>query len=101
MDRVVVLVLRALLRAYQLFLSPLLGSACRFSPTCSHYAREALDRHGAMRGSWLAARRVARCHPFAAGGIDPVPAGPLGSSTPVRDSGGLRRPLVAAKERDA
>jgi putative membrane protein insertion efficiency factor len=60
-------------RAYQMFLGPLLPAACRYYPTCSAYAIEALERHGAIRGSWLAARRVARCHPFRAGGYDPVP----------------------------
>lgn len=60
-------------RGYQLFFSPWLGSSCRFEPTCSHYALQALDRHGAARGSWLAARRLLRCHPGCAGGHDPVP----------------------------
>ena len=60
-------------RAYQMFLGPLLPAACRYYPTCSAYALEALERHGAIRGSWLAARRIARCHPFRAGGYDPVP----------------------------
>lgn len=59
--------------AYRLFLSPWLGSACRFEPTCSRYALEALDRHGAAIGSYLAARRVLRCHPWCHGGLDPVP----------------------------
>ena len=61
------------LRGYQLLLSPLLGQKCRFYPTCSNYAIEALRVHGAARGSWLAARRVGRCHPWKAGGVDPVP----------------------------
>ena len=59
--------------AYKRFLSPLLPPACRFSPTCSEYAREAVTRHGVRRGLWLALRRLARCHPFHAGGADPVP----------------------------
>ncbi|HEY1726079.1 MAG TPA: membrane protein insertion efficiency factor YidD [Steroidobacteraceae bacterium] len=63
-----------LIRGYQLTISPLLGPRCRFYPSCSHYAIEALQRHGSVRGSWLALRRVARCHPFDGGGYDPVPA---------------------------
>ncbi len=65
-----------LLRGYQLLLSPMLGQNCRFYPTCSHYAIEALRTHGAARGSWLAARRVCRCHPWNAGGVDLVPPVP-------------------------
>lgn len=65
--------LLALLRVYKVALSPYLGSQCRFFPTCSDYAREAVSRHGAARGSWLAACRLCRCHPFTAGGYDPVP----------------------------
>src|SRR3954464_13583309 len=61
------------IRGYQLFLSPLLPPSCRFTPSCSQYALEAVPRHGALRGSWLAARRLARCHPFHPGGFDPVP----------------------------
>lgn len=60
-------------RAYQVVLSPLMGGRCRFTPTCSHYAIDALRTHGAARGSWLAARRVCRCHPFGGQGYDPVP----------------------------
>ncbi|MFO1429377.1 MAG: membrane protein insertion efficiency factor YidD [Candidatus Competibacteraceae bacterium] len=62
-----------LLRAYQLVLSPLLGNHCRFYPSCSHYAVEAIERHGPWRGSLLAVRRLLRCHPWHPGGIDPVP----------------------------
>ncbi|MEW6272444.1 MAG: membrane protein insertion efficiency factor YidD [Thermodesulfobacteriota bacterium] len=65
--------LRALLRAYQLVLSPLLGPACRFAPSCSEYAREAIERHGAARGTLLALRRLSRCHPLGGSGFDPVP----------------------------
>lgn len=65
-----------MVRAYRFFLSPWLGSACRFEPTCSAYALEALTRHGAMAGSALTVARVGRCHPWCAGGVDPVPAAP-------------------------
>jgi uncharacterized protein len=61
------------IRAYQMSLSPLLGPRCRFHPSCSHYALEAIERHGAARGGWLAAKRIARCHPLNPGGYDPVP----------------------------
>mgnify|MGYP001817128366 CR=1 FL=1 len=67
------MVARALIRAYQLTLSPFIGNQCRFHPSCSNYALEALDTHGALKGSWLALRRLGRCHPFTAGGLDPVP----------------------------
>jgi hypothetical protein len=65
--------LLALLRAYQYALRPMLGANCRFAPSCSDYAREAIERHGALAGIWLAMRRVARCHPYRPGGYDPVP----------------------------
>jgi uncharacterized protein len=63
-----------LLNAYRRFISPLLAERCRFYPSCSAYALEAVQAHGALRGSWLAVRRLSRCHPFHAGGLDPVPA---------------------------
>jgi uncharacterized protein len=63
----------ALVRAYRLLLQPLLGNRCRFEPTCSAYAMGALQRHGALAGSYLAAARIARCHPWCAAGFDPVP----------------------------
>lgn len=65
--------LMGVVRVYRIFLSPWLGSACRFEPTCSVYALQALQAHGAAGGSYLAAARVARCHPWCAGGLDPVP----------------------------
>ena len=60
-------------RGYQYFLSPFFAGACRFHPGCSHYAQEAIERHGARRGAWLALLRLLRCQPFCAGGFDPVP----------------------------
>ena len=67
------LVLVYLVKGYQVSLSPLLPPSCRYYPSCSAYAVEALERHGALRGSWLALRRILRCHPFRPGGFDPVP----------------------------
>jgi uncharacterized protein len=65
--------LLALIRGYQYTLRPLLGANCRFAPSCSDYASEAIARHGALKGMWLALRRVLRCHPYHPGGFDPVP----------------------------
>ena len=67
------MLLIGLIRLYRYFISPLLGSRCRFHPSCSEYAVEALQRHGAWRGTWLAMRRLSRCHPWHSGGFDPVP----------------------------
>lgn len=67
------LLLRGLIRCYQLLISPLLPPSCRYLPTCSHYAAEAITTHGPLKGSWLALRRLLRCHPWGAGGYDPVP----------------------------
>ena len=66
-------VLLAGVRGYQYLVSPMLGNNCRFYPSCSDYAREALERHGSLHGSWLAVRRLCRCQPFHPGGYDPVP----------------------------
>ncbi|HWI25811.1 MAG TPA: membrane protein insertion efficiency factor YidD [Stellaceae bacterium] len=66
-------VLRGLIRAYQLLISPLLPPSCRYLPSCSSYAAEAIEIHGALRGSWLALRRLLRCHPWGGSGYDPVP----------------------------
>lgn len=66
-----------LIRIYQMGISPWLGNHCRFYPSCSQYACEALERHGVLRGGWLAIRRVLRCHPWHPGGVDPVPEPPL------------------------
>jgi uncharacterized protein len=71
-------VLIAPITFYQRFVSPLFAPRCRFAPSCSQYAVEALRTHGAVRGLWLSARRLARCHPFHPGGYDPVPIRPQG-----------------------
>jgi putative membrane protein insertion efficiency factor len=66
-------ILVSLIRVYQYLFRPLLGANCRFAPTCSEYAREAIEKHGAAKGMLLAVRRVLRCHPYHSGGYDPVP----------------------------
>ena len=70
-----------LVGGYRRWISPLLGPRCRFLPTCSEYAGQALVEHGALRGSWLAVRRIGRCHPFHPGGLDPVPPARRRSAT--------------------
>jgi hypothetical protein len=75
-NRALTALLLGLIRTYQLALSPLFAGACRFTPSCSTYAAEAVRRHGPWRGSWLTVRRLARCQPFTSGGHDPVPARP-------------------------
>jgi putative membrane protein insertion efficiency factor len=65
--------LRGAIRVYQIALSPYFGNQCRFYPTCSEYAMDAIAKHGALKGSWLAIRRIGRCHPYHPGGHDPVP----------------------------
>jgi len=70
---VIARLLQLLIRAYQLTIAVVIGPCCRFYPSCSHYAAEAIAKHGAARGVWLAARRVGRCHPWHEGGFDPVP----------------------------
>jgi uncharacterized protein len=84
--------LLAVIKAYQLTLSPWLGRQCRYLPTCSAYAAEAIERFGALRGSWLALQRLGRCHPWGGSGYDPVPEG---GAAP---RGG--EPAVPAPERD-
>lgn len=76
MSRLLTRILQGLIRVHQLVVSPLLGPRCRFHPTCSHYAQEALQARGPYRGSWLALRRIGRCHPWHPGGFDPVPPAP-------------------------
>jgi hypothetical protein len=82
------LLLRALIRAYQLLLAPVLPPGCRYWPSCSHYADEAIARHGPLHGTILAARRLCRCHPWGGSGYDPVPEG---------DGGGVTGPARAAR----
>ncbi|HXF18207.1 MAG TPA: membrane protein insertion efficiency factor YidD [Burkholderiales bacterium] len=65
--------LLTLIRLYQLTISPLTGNSCRFYPSCSEYAKFAIEKHGAISGSWLATKRILRCHPWHPGGADPVP----------------------------
>lgn len=69
-------VLKKLLRAYHWIVSPWLGTRCRFVPSCSEYSMQALDQHGALRGSWLTLKRLGRCHPWGGSGFDPVPDSP-------------------------
>lgn len=80
MNEVSVRVALVALRAYKLCISPYFRGSCRFLPSCADYAAEAIEQHGVLRGSWLAARRLARCHPLCAAGLDPVPL-----LTPVTD----------------
>lgn len=86
-----------LVQLYRLAVSPVLAPSCRYWPSCSEYAIEALRRHGAARGSWLAARRLCRCHPWSAGGIDEVPAPGTGDPAIARNSRNLensQKPLT-------
>ena len=79
-----------LLRAYRLLISPLYGQVCRYHPSCSAYALESVRVHGSLRGTWLAGRRLVRCHPWAAGGYDPVPpraSGTHSGATPSSQQG--------------
>jgi putative membrane protein insertion efficiency factor len=75
-----------LVRTYQKLVSPLLGDNCRYHPTCSHYTYEAIEIHGAAKGSWLGIKRIGRCHPFHEGGIDPVPGSPDSQPHTVKGS---------------
>lgn len=79
LNRIAAVPLLVLVRLYRVTLSPLMGGHCRFHPSCSRYAEEALRTHGALRGSWLSARRLLRCHPFGGSGFDPVPPGAKGT----------------------
>lgn len=103
--------LLGLIRVYQLIISPYLGPHCRYQPTCSGYAQEAIQRHGPLRGILLAARRIGRCHPWGGSGYDPVPAkAPLSSFIPsfkgllsvfrLRPSAASPRPLHTSKSEE-
>jgi putative membrane protein insertion efficiency factor len=86
----------SLLRAYRAVISPLYGQVCRYHPSCSAYALEAVTRHGSIRGTWLAVRRVGRCHPWAAGGYDPVPGSEPEPGTPDLDPADRPEPAPAS-----
>jgi hypothetical protein len=75
-ERMLGFAISGMIRAYQLFVSPILPPSCRYYPSCSHYAAEAVAQHGVWRGSGLAVRRLLRCHPWGGSGYDPVPSGP-------------------------
>lgn len=75
-----------IIRGYQKVLSPFFGNNCRYQPTCSRYTYEAIEIHGAMKGSWLGVRRIGRCHPFRDGGFDPVPGSPDTSTDTIDGS---------------
>ncbi|MBB4286617.1 membrane protein insertion efficiency factor YidD [Roseospira goensis] len=90
---------RGLIRLYQLVLSPLLGPSCRFTPTCSAYAMEAVQHHGVLAGGWLAVKRILRCHPWGGMGYDPVP--PPRTAGPRPDSGHGAEAASSARSADA
>src|ERR1700720_4251304 len=87
--RVLGLAIRGMIRAYQLLVAPVLGPSCRYYPSCSHYAEEAVGRYGPWRGSLLALRRLSRCHPWGGSGYDPVPAEPQRYAPPQRGKGSV------------
>jgi uncharacterized protein len=90
--------LAALVRGYQLAISPLLRPSCRFAPSCSEYAYESLVEHGALKGSWLAIRRLLRCHPFCAGGYDPVPPANRRRTAPTATAEAAPVPALSSQE---
>lgn len=93
-------VLLALIGLYRRVISPLLGPHCRFAPTCSAYASEAIETHGAFRGGWLALKRLARCHPWSTGGVDHVPPATKGRPRPdLRGEKGRPRPDLRAQRK--
>jgi putative membrane protein insertion efficiency factor len=79
-----------LIRLYQIVLSPFIGNQCRFHPSCSTYALEAIETHGALKGTYLAFRRLGRCHPFHPGGFDPVPPAEAGPERPAARASSFR-----------
>jgi uncharacterized protein len=81
--------LRVCVGIYKLVLKPIFPGSCRYTPGCSDYALEALTRHGAGRGSWLALRRICRCHPWGGFGYDPVPGDPVAARMRARDNGAM------------
>lgn len=81
------LLLRGAIRAYQWTIAPLLGANCRYLPSCSEYAHEALGLHGPITGSWLATKRVCRCHPWGGSGYDPVPLSSTPNAAPIDVTG--------------
>jgi len=83
------MVLRGLIRFYQLVISPMLGPRCRYYPTCSQYSLEAIAKHGAMQGTWMTIRRLSRCHPWGGFGYDPVPL-PKGQYFYIATKGRIR-----------
>lgn len=89
--------LRGLVRGYQLLISPIMPSTCRYQPTCSGYAMQALERHGAMKGGWLALRRISRCHPWGGWGYDPVPPKDRSTKGPDECHGGPGDSAPAAR----
>ena len=72
-SRIPLYLIRGLIRVYQLLISPVLAGSCRYHPTCSQYALEAVEEHGPFKGAWLALKRIGRCHPWGSSGFDPVP----------------------------
>jgi putative membrane protein insertion efficiency factor len=98
MTNPVTLLLRILIRAYQLLISPVLPVSCRYAPSCSEYAIVALQRHGLLRGGWLALKRLGRCHPWGGCGYDPVPEVPGRPATPDPGSRGHSHAMRAAHD---
>lgn len=80
-------VLIALIKAYRVVISPLYGNVCKYHPSCSAYGLRSVEVHGALRGSWLTVRRIGRCHPWAAGGYDPVPGTPEAAAWAAEQAG--------------